>query len=174
MTLIELLVAILFLGVPLEIGTSTARAHGVCAGLAAGLITAIACAAMIYSLWQALNRVDARRRKRYRERYKKIFRVIAMPSTACAVCKPEGAEIRVGDNGWEAPPMHDDDGLVYLQGLTVDWYVAWHAGFRRDEIEFVRMKPVSQFDWPDGIERGLPECPFPIQERATTAMGFPI
>ena len=61
------------------------------------------------------------------------------------VAKPDGAEIRVGDYRWEAGPIHKD-GLIYLQGLTVEWTVVGHAGFRRDQIEWKTEKPSSQYD----------------------------
>ncbi len=52
----------------------------------------------------------------------------------------------MGDYGWEAQPLRKNN-LIYLQGLTEEWLVVWLAGFRPDEIEYVGLKPLSQYDW---------------------------
>lgn len=69
-----------------------------------------------------------------------------MPAAQMSIIKPQGAEIRIGDYGWEAGP-DPGDGLIYLQGLAPDWTVVWHTGFSRDEVERVAEKPTSQYDY---------------------------
>jgi len=70
---------------------------------------------------------------RLREQYCTIYQVKELPSDAKSIVKPAGAEIQIGDYGWDARP-HRRDGLIHLQGLTDRWQVVWHAGFRPDQI----------------------------------------
>jgi hypothetical protein len=107
-----------------------------------------------------------------REKYRSIYRVVAVPPEPKIIIIPEGAEIRLGDYGWEAGPIRND-GLIYLQGLTLEWTVVWHVGFTPDQIKMVATKPNSQYDswrpyWVD-----LPPCPFPVIERETLTIGRP-
>lgn len=110
-----------------------------------------------------------------REKYRDVYRVIAIPNASRNFALPKGAEIRVGDYGWEAGPSRTD-GLIYLQGLTLDWRVVWHAGFHAEEIAKVGKKPNSQYDawypyW--ASPPPLPPCPFPVIERETMTLGRP-
>ena len=98
-----------------------------------------------------------------------------LPSAQLSVIKPQGAEIRIGDYGWEAGPTRSD-GLIYLQGLAPDWTVVWHTGFRPDEVERVAEKPTSQYDyWAPYWAKSPPPspCPFPVADRETMTWGRP-
>jgi len=89
--------------------------------------------------------------------------------------KPEGAEIQIGDYGWDARPNRRN-GLIHLQGLTERWQVVWHAGFRPDQIQRIAAKPASQYDYwiPYWAKRPPPPpCPFPVRMRNTPTMGLP-
>ncbi len=127
-------------------------------------------------LWKMFNRLffllTSHRQAILRDKYRRIFRVLAIPRARKAVKKLPSAEIQIGDYGWEAEPIHNDD-LIYLQGLTVGWCVVWHAGFHADEIELVGLKPNSQYDWVDVNSLDSSPCPFPIQARETVTMGPP-
>jgi prepilin-type N-terminal cleavage/methylation domain-containing protein len=118
---------------------------------------------------------DKQRLAQLRETYRTIYRVNALPTDGNSIVKPAGAEIRIGDYGWDAQPNRRD-GLIHLQGLTVRWQVVWHAGFRADQIEKVATKAASQYDYwvPYWAKTPPPPpCPFPVQERDTPTMGRP-
>src|SRR5580765_1201853 len=118
---------------------------------------------------------DRRQLQELREKYRGIYRVLALPSDQKIVAKPDGAEIKIGDYGWEAGPA-SKDGFICLQGLTTEWTVVWHAGFHPDQIEWVTEKPSSQYDyWVPYWAKSppLPPCPFPVIERATPTIGRP-
>jgi hypothetical protein len=99
--------------------------------------------------------------------------VIGLPSDGTNVKKPQGAEIKIGDYGWEAEPPKGKEDLIFLQGLTAKWQVVWYAGFRSDQIESTGSKPRSQYDWDYSWLRNAPPCPFPVQERETPSWGMP-
>jgi hypothetical protein len=110
-----------------------------------------------------------------REKYRTIYRVKELPVDSKMIVKPEGAEIQIGDYGWDARPSCQD-GMIHLQGLTKRWQVVWHAGFRPDQIEKIAEKPASQYDyWTPYWAKPPPPppCPFPIRERNTPTMGLP-
>lgn len=144
---------------------------GIAAAVSSGSISVFTVGLFYRWTW----RRDKRGLQNARDKFQEIYRVIAEPSNPKVIVKPEGAEIRVGDFCWEAGPSRND-GLVYLQGLTVDWTVVWHAGLHSDEIEKICKKPHSQYDsWhPYWAEPpSLPLCPFPIVERETMTIGRP-
>jgi hypothetical protein len=143
--------------------------------LAAEFLAALLCIIAVVLFYRWLWRLDERGLRNVRERYRHIYRVIAMPTDPTVIVIAEGAEIRVGDFGWEAGPPRDD-GLIYLQGLTQDWTVVWHVGLRSSEVEEVGTKPYSQYDAWHPYWAGpppLPPCPFPVIERDTMTMGRP-
>jgi hypothetical protein len=160
-------------GVPTAVGTMVAKKFGFWPGIGAGVLALVPCVAVVVRTNRARWRRIAQRRQELREKYRLVYRVIALPTDPLIIKKPADAEIRVGDLGWEAAPLRDD-GLVYLQGLTPQWRVVWHAGFRQDQIEKVASKPRSQYDWDYGWVRNAPPCPFAVQERETTSMGLPM
>jgi hypothetical protein len=174
-TLIELLALVFIIAVTSVIGKSVASQYGIWAGIGAGAVVAFGCAHIVALFYRWAWRRDARRLQELREKYRVIYRVTAPPTDRSGVVMPKGAEIRVGDYGWEAGPIRKD-GLIYLQGLTPDWRLVWHAGFRADQIERIATKPSSQYDywapyWAKPKPR--PPCPFPVLDRDTPTMGLP-
>lgn len=174
-TLIELLLVIFTFGVTELMGQFVAKRFGFWAGIGAGALSLVACTIAVILFYRWAWRRDKRRLQELREKYRTIYRVAALPTDKKSAIMPEGAEIRVGDYGWEAGPILRD-GLIYLQGLTVNWSVVWHAGFRPDQIEKVATKPSSQYDhwvpyW--ATVPPPPPCPYPVLERKTPTMGLP-
>lgn len=144
--------------------------HGAAWGWAAAMAAFLVAAWLVLWLRGVLRRRNERRRLLLRERYRHIYRVLALPEEAL---KAEGAEVRVGDYGWEAEPLRAD-GRISLQGLTAGWTVVWHAGFRPEQVEQVAVKPRSQYDWDAAWLRNPPPCDYPVIERRTRSMGFPV
>lgn len=174
-TLIELLAVIFVMTAALVIGKTAASHFGAWLGAGAGLFAGLLAAVIVVLFYRWMGQRDERRRQELRDKYCAIYRVINIPLDPRIVVIPKGAEIRIGDFGWEAGPSRKD-GLIYLQGLTEDWTVVWHAGFRPDQIEWVAWKRFSQFDawhpyW--APPPPLPLCPFPVIERETMTMGRP-
>jgi hypothetical protein len=160
---------------------------GVLGTVVAGILMLVGFVFYIRFLWRWWDRLDVKERFERREKYRGIYRVLSVPTDKKSISKPKDAEIRVGDFGWEAHPLRKNN-LIYLQGLTEDWYMVWHAGFRPEQIEFVGIKPVSQYDWKDfeyvgegyrnpalnSSLKAKEPCPFPVQARDNKiAMGMP-
>ncbi len=144
---------------------------GIAAAVSSGSISVFTVVLFYRWTW----RRDKRGLQKARDKFQKIYRVIAEQSNPKVIVKPDGAEIRVGDFCWEAGPSCND-GLIYLQGLTLDWTVVWHAGLHSDEVETICSKPYSQYDsWhPNWAEPpSLPLCPFPVVERQSMTIGRP-
>lgn len=173
LTSIEILAAMLVIVVSISVGQFIAREYGFWQGILGGSISGIVCIGAVVLFYRAIGRQHKKRQRELREKYRGIYRVVAVPTDASAIQKPDGAEIRAGDYGWEAEPLRDD-GLTYLQGLTDQWHVVWYAGFRADQIEKVDEKRQSQYDWNYSWVREPPQCPFPIQARKTPDMGLPL
>ncbi len=174
-TLIELLAVILVVAMTGLVEELVAYRFGRWIGIGAGAVTLIICVMGVVLFYRWNWKRDRKRLRELREGYRGIYRVIALPSDQKIVAKPDGAEIKIGDYGWEAGPSRKD-GLIYLQGLTVEWTVIWHAGFRRDQIEWITEKPSSQYDyWVPYWAKSSPPppCPYPVIERATLTMGRP-
>jgi prepilin-type N-terminal cleavage/methylation domain-containing protein len=174
-TLIELLAVIFIVAITSAIYLPISKNYGVGAGIGAGFVTIVVCVLIIAQLYRWRWRRDKQRLQELREKYQAIYRVIALPADERNLRKATGAEIKIGDYGWEAGSLRKD-GLIYLQGLTSEWHVVWHAGFRPEQIEKVATKPVSQYDrWhPYWAEvPPPPPCPFPILARSTATMGLP-
>jgi hypothetical protein len=132
-----------------------AKYFGAWTGVAAGIAAVIGFLAIMHFL----GRISYRRHQRkMREKYRRIFRVLDLPADEKSVIKPKGAEVRVGDYGWESGPIRKND-LIYLTGFDDRWRMIWWAGFRPDQIEHVGPKPLSQYDKPKT------PCPFPVQPR---------
>jgi len=172
-TIIELLALIFVLFVSIEVGKHVGERHGTSAGIVAGCVAGVACTIVVATFYWVAGRRDKRRRAELREKYRWIYRVVELPRDTQKVIRPEGAEIRIGDYGWEAEAL-EADGLIYLQGLTDRWRVVWYAGFRPEQVERVCEKPRSQYDWDYSWVTNPPPCPFPIQPRETADMGLPI
>jgi hypothetical protein len=172
-TIFELFALIFMIYFPVLIGNLVAKNYGVGAGTGAGILSAAICVTSVFLSYRAHGRRYEERRRELRENYRGIYRVIVLPTDTNNTRKPQGAEIKVGDYGWEAQPFRED-GLIYLQGLSAEWRVVWYAGFRSDQIERVGPKPQSQYDWNYSWERTPPPCPFPVQARDTPDMGLPV
>lgn len=174
-TLMELLAAMFIVAVVGIVEESVTRKLGRWSGIGAGVIVLILCVIGVVVFYRSLAKRDRKRLQELRRNYRGIYRVLALPSEQKIVAKPETAEIKIGDYGWEAGPANQD-GLIYLQGLTKEWTVVWHAGFRSDQIERVADKPSSQYDvWVPVWAKSPPPppCPFPVIERATITIGRP-
>jgi prepilin-type N-terminal cleavage/methylation domain-containing protein len=174
-TLIELLAVIFVIAVTTVIGSSVANARGPMSGIGAAFAVGTLCVISVILFYRWMWRSDQRGLQKAREDYREIYRVLTVPTAPKIVVVPEGAEIRIEDYGWEAGPTRND-GLIYLQGLTMDWTVVWHAGLRPDEVEKVATKPNSQYDswhpfWADPPP--LAPCPFPVVDRETVTIGRP-
>jgi hypothetical protein len=172
-TLIHLLTGIFLVSVPMFTGDRVGKKYGVWAGIGSGIASVPLAAGVLVLFYRALNRQTEEHRREYREKYRYVYRVLAVPADPRNILKPDGAQLMVGDYGWEARPIRRDD-LIYLQGLSPRWFVVWHAGFRPDQIERIAPKPCSQYDWDHTWLDSPPPCPYPVQERETTAMGFPV
>lgn len=161
MTFRELLAGMFVVAVAAMAYHSVSHAFGFWPGVGAVILAEGTCIAILSLVWRILNRRDLLRRGKLRENYRGIYRVLGVPTDRRNVRKPERAEIRLGDYGWEAEPVRQN-GLIYLQGLSKEWYVVWWAGFAPYQIEYVAPKPISQYDWPQFI-REKTQCPFPVQ-----------
>jgi hypothetical protein len=173
MTFLELLTLWLVIGVPLLVGQIVAKKFGLWPGIGAGVLLAAGCVLIAVRAYRAHWRRNAQRRQEWKQKYSSIYRVLTLPMDQAVIKKAQGAEIKVGDYGWEAIPLRDD-GLIYLQGLNPQWRVVWYGGFRADQIEKVTLKPQSQYDWDSAWAKNAPPCPFPVQERETANMGLPM
>lgn len=172
-TIIELFALIFVIYIPILTGSVVAKKFGTGAGIGAGILSAAACITVVILFYRGRGRQHEKRRRELREKYRTVYRVIALPSDESNIQKPQGAEIKIGDYGWEAEPPKGKEGLIFLQGLTAKWQVVWYAGFRSDQIESTGSKPRSQYDWDYSWLRNAPPCPFPVQERATPSWGLP-
>lgn len=174
-TLIELLAGmfiILFAGVVSE---TVRKNHGRGLSLLAGFLGALVGVLLVILFYRWNWSRDKRRLTQLCEDYRNIYQVKELPTDAKNIVKPEGAEIQIGDFGWDARPNRRD-GLIHLQGLTARWQVVWHAGFHSDQIEKVATKPASQYDyWAPYWAKPPPPppCPYSVRERNTPTMGLP-
>jgi len=174
-SLLELLLVTFVAIVTSLVWFNVSQNYDIWPGRVAGVLAAIGSSSIVFLFIAWASRRHRLQLQKLREKYRGNYRVLALPCDPRSIEKPEGAEIRIGDYGWEAGPLRKD-GLIYLQGLTADWRVVWHAGFREDQIERVATKPVSQYDyWVPHWARSvtLPPCPFPVAERETMTMGLP-
>jgi hypothetical protein len=174
-TLIELLAVIFVITATMVTWQSVATTYGPWWGAGAAFCSGSLSIITVVLFYRWTWRRDERGLQMARDKYRDIYRIVALPAEPSVIVMPEGAEIRVGDFGWTAGPSRDD-GLIYLQGLTLDWTVVWHAGLPPDGIEKCGTKPHSQYDswhpfWADPPP--LPPCPFPVIERETMTVGRP-
>jgi prepilin-type N-terminal cleavage/methylation domain-containing protein len=145
-TLIEVLAAMLVIAAAMFAWMIVADRFGALMGIRAALFAGSISIMAVISFYRWMSHRDECSLNEAREKYLNIYRVVASLDPEIIIL-PDGAEIRVGDYGWEAGPARDDD-LIYLQGLTRDWTVVWHAGFHSDEIEKVCEKPCCYFPKP--------------------------
>ena len=171
-TCIEFLLAIFVIWVAMVTWKFVAGRFGTWYGIAAALLAGSLTVVLFYACVHLLYK---RALQKARDKYRDIYRVIAAPTAPRIIAMAKGAEIKVGDYGWEAGPSRND-GLIYLQGLTPNWTVVWHAGLHPDEVERVGAKPYSQYDsWHPVWAKppSLPPCPFTVIERKTRTLGRP-
>jgi len=174
-TLIELLAVVFIVSFAAVVFTIVRGKYGQAAAAVATLPAGVVAIFLVCLFYRWAGNQDKKQLARLREHYRTIYRVKELPTGTKNIVKPPGAEIQVGDFGWDARPNRRD-GLVHLQGLTVRWQVVWHAGFRPDQIEQVAAKPASQYDyWKPYWAKSTspPPCPFPVRERNTPTMGRP-
>lgn len=171
-TLIELL-AVIFVMLVTIYAVDLGKSYGGKSRIIIPIIVFIAACVVVVLAYYLLNISEERRRRNLREKYRYIYRVIAAPPEKSKIKRHSTAVILIGDYGWEAPSLAND-GLIYLQGLTSKWGVVWHAGFHPDQIEKVGLKPQSQYDWNCTWSYNTPPCPYPIVERQTQDLGWPI
>ena len=177
-TIIELFAVMFVIYVPIVIGQFVAKRFGNETGIVVGIFSVPICVTAVFLFYWSVGRQSQQRQRQLSEKYPSIYRIIALPTDAKNILIPEGAEIKVGDYGWEAEPIHKNDlnssDLIYLHGLTDKWRVVWYAGFRANQIERVGPKPRSQYYLPYSMMRAAssPACPFPVQMRWTTDMGY--
>lgn len=159
----------------MSVWKSVSSSYGLWWGIGAAILAGGLSILLVILFYYWMERIEQRILTKLRNKYTAIYRVKTVPSDPKIIILPEGAEIRVGDFGWEAGPNRNDE-LIYLQGLTPEWTVVWHAGFLPDEIKKVAEKPNSQYDswYPDWAKPpSLPPCPFPVIERITMTVGRP-
>src|SRR6266566_10044787 len=104
-TIIELVAVIFIIFVTTETGKFVAKNYGIWAGIGAGILSATMCVIALVLFYRANGRRFDERRRELREKYCRIYRVLAVPSDGAAIKKAQGAEIKVGDFGWEAAPL---------------------------------------------------------------------
>ncbi|GIX04972.1 MAG: hypothetical protein KatS3mg114_0841 [Planctomycetaceae bacterium] len=171
---VEVVVVVFTVTTSLIVGLVLSRHFGLIAGIAAGTVTALMCVLASCAFYKWSSRRWAREVREMDKRYPRVYRVLFVPpDLPCVIAN--GAEIRVGDYGWEAEPIYDD-GLIYLHGLTEEWAVAWHAGFRSEQVEVIGEKPLSQYSIPYSWRCAgakPPPCPFPVQHAPEESLGFP-
>jgi hypothetical protein len=175
-SLIDLLTFIFVIDVPFLTGFFVAKDFGIWTGTGAGILSATVCVTAVVLSYRKRWQRARQRQKELSEKYRMIYRVVAVPTDANSILKAEGAEIKIGDYGWEAEPMHKDN-LIYLQGLTNEWKVVWCAGFRPDQIENAGLKPRSQYFLPYSYmgpkKSRVHPCPYPVQTQQAVTLGFP-
>lgn len=147
-------------------------AYGEIARLGTGLAVFLGFFLFLKYLSRWSDKIDGLQRAYIRETYRGIYRVKAPPVSEWTWSREN---IRIGDYGWEARKWNCDD-LIYLHGLEEQWGVVWIGGFRREDIEYVGPKPVSEYDWKDfeydgpkpggfyrwGGAKAKTPCPFPV------------
>ena len=135
-------------------------------GLASGTAAILA-----YSLGPVLERS---RDRRLLKAYPGIWRIISPPEGGHPLLEASAGAINVGDYGWEAEPLIDDD-RIYLHGLTPDWKVVWYAGFLRSQLEYITAKPVSQYyRHPYWLASPPRDCPYPVRQMNEDNLGFAV
>ncbi len=174
-TLIELLMGIFIVSLATVAYAAVRAKQGPVWAALAGALGLLFGIMMVGLFYRWSWRRDRRQLTELREKYRTIYQIKELPANGRSIVKPDKAEIQIGDYGWEARPGCRD-GLIHLQGLTQQWQVVWHAGFRAEQIEKIAEKPASQYDyWKPYWAKTPPPppCPFPVRERSTPTMGLP-
>jgi len=166
------------IAIPIITGQIVVERFGIWAGIAAGIAAFVASVLVVATFYTTTGRWVEREQRELSEKYPSIYRVTAVPTDVDRIVKAAGADIEIGDYGWEAEPIHTD-GRIYLHGLTEEWCVVWHAGFTPDQIERIGPKPRSQYYLPySWVCAGpdAPPCPFPVRMRTSrrNTLGYPV
>ena len=118
------------------------------------------------------GQISIRRRAYIRNTCRGIYRVKAPPVSQWTWLREN---IKIGDYGWERESTQQDN-LIYLHGLSDQWRLVWIGGFRREDLEYVGLKPISEYDWSafdydgprptsiysPGEFKAKTPCPFPV------------
>jgi len=174
-TLIEFLALIFIIASATAMFEMVRKTHDLGLALVASVLAVLVCILLVILFYRWAWSRDKQQLTQLRENYRNIYQVKELPADTKSIVKPEGAEIQIGDYGWDARPNRRD-GLIHLQGLTARWQVVWHAGFRPNQIEKVATKSASQYDyWAPYWAKPPPPppCDFPVRERNTPTMGMP-
>ncbi|HEY3853067.1 MAG TPA: hypothetical protein VGO67_01585 [Verrucomicrobiae bacterium] len=173
-TFIELLAGIFIVMLATVAFDSVNQRYGIVMGIVAATAGGAAGLGIVALLYRRAWKRKKAQLEKLRADYQRIYKVLKVSDEDQSNIMLEGAEIRAGDYGWEAPPL-EKNGLIYLHGLTPEWRTVWHAGFSADQIEYIGQKPSSQYDhWvPYWVKTSQAPCPFPIQARLTPSMGIP-
>src|ERR1022692_293653 len=148
-TLIELLAVTFIIAFAAVVFEAVRKKHGEGPALAGGVLAGLAGILLIIVFYRWTWSRNKQQLTQLREKYRDIYQVKELPTDAKSIVKPEGAEIQIGDYGWDARPNRRD-GLIHLQGLTARWQVVWHAGFRPNQIEKDRVasrESSSTLEW---------------------------
>ena len=159
--------------VPIVTKLLVAKAFGLWPGIAAGVAAFVASVLAVAAFYRAVGRWAEEEQRRMLKEYPSIYRVTALPTGR--VVTAEGAIVEIGDYGWEAEPV-ENDGRIYLHGLTEDWFVVWYAGFMPDHVVKIGPKPRSQYYLPLSwacAGSNPPPCPFPVRTPQTNHLGHP-
>jgi hypothetical protein len=163
-----------------------AAAHGRTAQIGVGFAIFAGFFIFLKYWYRWIDHFQMRRRAYIRDVYRGIYRVKVLPVSKWTWLKEN---IKTGDYGWEMEAAQKDD-LIYLHGLNDQWRVVWIGGFRREDLEYVGLKPVSEYDWrefdydgprPTSIysrveSKAKTPCPFPVNMdgRAIVRFQYPV
>lgn len=171
---IEVTAALVGVVGPVLIGIIIGARSGTPIGVASGLMVGVACGLSVGMFYSWSARLRQQEMEELQTLYPRVFRILSVPAELSGV-KADGVEITIGDYAWEAEPI-SRDGLIYLQGLTSDWCVAWYAGFESSQIEQVCQKPRSQYYLPyTWVCAGAvpPACPYSVLHQPVNNLGYP-
>src|ERR1051326_4928606 len=107
-TLVELLAVIFVIAVVTAVHELVRGRFGEGAGVVASALAVIGCALLVVFLYRWAWDRDRKRLAELRENYRSIYRVKEFPAEPKSIVKPVGAQIRIGDYGWDARPNRHD------------------------------------------------------------------
>ncbi len=134
----------------------------------------LALAQTVNAYYFLVGYVAWRNSRRQLELYPYVFKVTQLPSKNNIILLAANADVQIGDFGWQAESVANDD-LVYLHGLDEDWNIVWYAGFRKGQLELMCQKPCNQYgrkSWQLDMEK----CPYVVQSRVSSdrTWGLPL
>jgi len=113
-TLIELLAVMFIVAFVTAVHEAVRAKHGQGSALVASLLAVFVGALLVILFCRWTWSRNKRRLSQLRENYRSIYQVKELPSETKSIVKPAGAEIQIGDFGWDARPSRRD-GLIHLQ-----------------------------------------------------------